>query len=120
MQPDAAMRGGAAEIFRLVRTVDGIAAQKEDRIGHRRAAVDGRAMIANERGGLEGAGRRAITRARRRYRPGVARRAVDIDVHALARQVDLGDDLRLRHGWRETNEAEQSGQDKETAHVDSP
>ncbi len=35
MQPDAAMRGGAPEMFDLIGPVDGITAQEEDRVRHR-------------------------------------------------------------------------------------
>lgn len=40
MQPDAAMRGRAAEPGNLVAAVNGEAAMEEDRVRHRRVVID--------------------------------------------------------------------------------
>src|SRR5690242_888450 len=89
MQPDAAMRCGATEIFGFVGAVNGVAAEEEDRIGHRRAAIDRRGMIAEDAGRPECADWRAVARPCGRHPPRIARYAVDKDIHALAGDMIL-------------------------------
>src|SRR5262245_49806240 len=101
----------------LVGPVNGVAAQEENRVRHRRAIVDGRTVVTDERGGLEGSGRRAIAGPRGRNRPVVARRAIDEDRHALARQVDLSDDFSLSDAWKRKDEAKEDGQEHVPPHV---
>src|SRR5262245_10302129 len=117
MEPDAAMGRGAPELLDLVGPVNGVAAQKEDRMRHRRAIVDGRTVVTDERSGLEGSGRGAIAGPRGRDRPVVARRAIDEDRHALARQVDLSDDFSLSDARKRKDEAKEDGQKRVPPHV---
>src|SRR5215210_2348084 len=105
------MRCRPPEIARLVRAMDGVAAVEENRMRHWRAAVDSRAVPYRERLRAEGSDRRAITGSGRRDRPGIARAPIDIDIHALAREADLGDDARMSHG-RKTEEDTEQGQQK--------
>src|SRR5258708_5915696 len=91
MQADATARGPAAELADVRRAMNGEVAVVEDRIGHRRVAVDARSMIAVKRLWPERPARRAADAGR--DRPGVALLAVNDHGHALARLVDPDDDV---------------------------
>ena len=83
VQPDAAMRGAAAEPLDIRGSVNGKSVMEEDRVRHRRIVVFAREITSMHRLRTEYAARRAIAAAAGRDRPAVPRRAVDADSHAL-------------------------------------
>src|SRR5262245_17097917 len=96
--------------------MDGVAAVEEDRVRHRRVVVFAREPAARHHLRTEDAARRAEAATPRRYRPAIARLAVDRDGHALVRLVDANVDARASRVGGEKKGGNNRECDHQTTH----